>query len=311
MNVQQNLLAAIAAASLAAGAFAHDDHSAGHSHSLPVEANHRAAMRVESGVRIIEASGWPDHQPGRFPRRGNPNALATQDYTFRMPAAPKAAEEPTRGDGWFFGVALNGVPFEPGTAEAWNNDRRSGWRYEAKGGTQDLGLDEHNAHVQPNGAYHYHGLPTGLIERLGGDSKRMLLIGYAADGFPMYSAFGHSDPRDLTSPLRKMASSYRLKSGERPSGEAGPGGPYDGRFTEDFEYVAGHGDLDDCHGRFGVTPEHPEGIYHYYVTDEFPFVGRFWRGTPDASFRKARPAGRPGVGPDGPPRDGRPPRPRE
>ena len=51
-----------------------------------------------------------------------------------------------------FGVALNGVPFDPGTAEYWENDRSSDWRYDALSGKINLGLDQNNAHVQPNGA---------------------------------------------------------------------------------------------------------------------------------------------------------------
>src|SRR5262249_28293836 len=60
------------------------------------------------------------------------------------------------------------------------------------------------------------------------------------------------------------------------------------------------GDLDECNGRFGVTPEFPEGIYHYYVTEEFPFVGRMWRGTPDPSFSKGPGGPRRGPGAIGP-----------
>jgi hypothetical protein len=83
-----------------------------------------------------------------------------------------------------------------------------------------------------------------------------------------------------------MHSSYRLKNGTRPNG---PGGAYDGKFTADYEYVKGSGDLDECNGRFGVTPEFPQGTYHYYITDEFPWISRFWRGTPDTSFMKRLP----------------------
>jgi len=178
-------------------------------------------------------------------------------------------------------VALNGIPFEPGTAEFWHGQRE--WNYEAKSGFINLGLDQNNAHVQPTGAYHYHGLPTGLIDRLGGDGKRMLLVGYAADGFPIYTSWGHSGAMDASSPLKKMKSSYPLKKGERSTG---PEGSYDGRFTTDFEFVKGSGDLDECNGRFGVTPEFSEGIYHYYLTEEFPYISRYWRGTPDPSFFK-------------------------
>ena len=40
-----------------------------------------------------------------------------------------------------FGVAINGVPFDPGAAEWWNNDPASGWQYEALSGKINLGMD--------------------------------------------------------------------------------------------------------------------------------------------------------------------------
>jgi len=250
----------------------------------------------ERGQRILRANGLPNHQPGQFPNPGNPNIISAQRYEFRMTVMPKVTTKPVSANRAFFGVAVNGVPFEPGTAEAWNNDQRSGWSYEAKSGRINLGLDVHDAHVQPNGAYHYHGLPTGLIQALGGDDgARMLLLGWAADGFPIYASYGYSDPLDASSTLVKMRSSYRLKQGQRPGGDSGPGGAYDGTFTEDYEYVQGHGDLDECNGRFGVTPEHPQGIYHYHLIVGFPHMGRLWRGTPDSSFQKQ--GGPPGGGP--------------
>ena len=51
-----------------------------------------------------------------------------------------------------------------------------------------------------------------------------------------------------------------------------------GAFTQDFEYIEGFGDLDECNGREGVTPEFPEGIYYYVVTDDFPFFSRCLKG---------------------------------
>ena len=259
-----------------------------------------AAAKVENSVtftidgefRVIKANGWPDHTPGTFPRRGNPNVPTAQNYTFRVPLKPKPREAPQRRGGWWWGVALNGVPFEPGTGETWNNDPQSGWRYEAATVFLNLGLDEHNAHVQPNGSYHYHALPVGLVERLGGDGKRMLQVGWAADGFPVYTSWAYADAKDGKSELRKMKSSYQLKKGPRPAQEGGPGGNYDGRFSQDFEFVAGTGELDETNGRTGVTPEFPEGTYYYCISAEYPFVARTWRGTPDQSFSKGdRPPG--------------------
>lgn len=272
------------------------------------------SIKMDGGFRLIQSNGWPDHAPGDFPRRGNPNTATPQSYTFRVPLKPQPAESPSHMRGWW-GVAVNGVPFEPGTGETWNNDPRSGWRYEAATGFLNLGLDEHNAHVQPTGSYHYHALPTGLVERLGGDGKQMLLIGWAADGYPLYTSWAHSDAADAKSALRKVKSSYRLKQGARPAQEGGPGGNYDGRFTQDFEYVKGAGDLDEFNGRTGVTPEFPEGTYYYCVTSEFPFLPRQWHGTPDPSFAKSPPPGGPGGGgrperpnqPEGRPGEPRPP----
>ena len=40
-------------------------------------------------------------------------------------------------------------------------------------------------------------------------------------------------------------------------------------------------DLDDYHGHIHDTPEFPEGIYHYHITDELPWInGDGFYGTP-------------------------------
>jgi hypothetical protein len=109
------------------------------------------------------------------------------------------------------------------------------------------------------------------------------LIGYAADGFPIYGPLSYSDPNDPSSGLVEMQSSYVLRSGTRPSG---PGGTYDGTFTADWVYSAGSGTLDVCNGRSGVTEEYPDGTYYYVITDEFPYVPRCFAGNPDSSFSK-------------------------
>jgi hypothetical protein len=150
-----------------------------------------------------------------------------------------------------------------------------------------LGTDASHAHVQPNGAYHYHGIPTVLVHALTDGKEKMVIVGWAADGFPIYNNLGHADPRDAASALKTLKSSYRVKGGERPDG---PGGHYDGTFVADYEYVAGLGDLDECNGRFEITPEYPDGIYHYVLTEQFPFIPRKFRGTPDPSFMR-RPGG--------------------
>ncbi len=268
-------------------------HSSGEVHSEELEeqlAKNRAMIEVKGDIRTIEANGIADHETGAFPNRGNPNSIREQNYVFKVPAKPKAAGEFASGRrGSLMGVAINGVPFDPGTAEFWNRDPGSGWNYEAIAGKDWLGIDLSNAHVQPNGAYHYHGIPIKLLARLGGPQK-FVLVGWAADGFPIYGPFAPENTMDQKSTLKKLKSSYRIRKGQRSEG---PGGTYDGTFVADYEYVKGLGDLDEGNGRFGKTPEFPDGTYYYVLTETFPYIPRLLRGTPDPSFRK----GPPGFGP--------------
>jgi len=258
----------------------------------------------------MSSNGIASHLTGSFPNAGNPNRISEQSHRFTFSNTPQRNAYPAEAR--IFGVTLEGIPLERDTAESWRNQRE--WRYEAitpaiADGTDHhitgdwLGTDCNNAHVQPTGKYHYHGLMEGLLNEIRAttNSDDMVLGGYAADGFPFYLRYGYADPMDPSSGLARMRASWELKQGTRPSG---PGGAYDGEFREDWEYVAGSGDLDQCGGRFGPTPEYPDGIYHYYITDDYPYIPRCVMGTPDSSFTRR---------PDGPPpgarRDGqRPPR---
>ncbi len=264
----------------------------------------RVSITVENGARIISSNDIPEHAVGAFPNRGNPHAISEQSWQVRLPLEPKANAQPLmlhdpgrRGPPIPFGIGVNGVLFDPGTAEFWMGDREAGWNYEALGGAVSLGLDANHAHVQPGGLYHYHGLPTGLLADLGLTSLTSTvhspLVGWAADGFPIYCLFGYSDADAATSSVTKLTSSYRLKEGLRPAGPTSPGGRYDGAFVQDYEYVQGSGDLDECNGRVCVTPEFPGGTYAYFLTEDWPVIPRGFRGTPVTMREPARgPGGR-------------------
>jgi hypothetical protein len=293
---------------LAAVAVAHDGpHPAANSGSGQ-QPQSKVSITVEGDYRLITANGVPDHPSGHR----NPGRVEAQEYSFRVPLNPKPAATATYIRHSPFGVAINGVVFDPSTNEYWNSDRR--WMIEALTRV-DLGTDANHAHVQPGGKYHYHGLPTALLDRLEA-KKKMTLVGYAADGFPIYGPMAYSDPNDPSSPLKAMKPSYTVKTGARPAGQDGPGGKYDGMYFPDWTYEKGLGDLDDCNGRTGVTPEYPKGTYYYVLTDTYPFVPRYWRGTPDPSFVRRPPQNGQGPGgqgpggqrPEGPPPGGRPPR---
>ena len=267
------------------------------------EAAMAMTIKESEGYRYIKSDGLPDHTTGQFPNRGNPNRISSQDMTYRVPLHPKKRSGKTLVSHATFGVAINGVPFDAATAEYWNNDRRSDWNIEAMTDGINLGLDSNNAHVQPNGAYHYHALPTGIAAR-SNYRKKPLMLGYAADGFPIYTPYGYRDANDYQSRMIELKSSYRIRAGTR---SGGPGGRYDGTYTRDYEYVAKLGDLDACNGRSGVTPEYPGGTYYYVITSQFPYIPRCWYGkNPDRSFQKSagggrggpsgRPTSRPGQG---------------
>jgi hypothetical protein len=261
--------------------------------SMSPPAENQVTITIEGDDRVILANGIPNHKTGQFPNRGNPNRISVQRHEYRVPAAPKVADRitPMHGE---FGVAVNGVPFDPGAGEFY--DGEPGWQYEPLSGAIDLGIDVSHAHVQPTGKYHYHGLPTGLIDSIEVQAgSHSPLIGWAADGFPMYAVYGYSDPKDANSPIKKLTSSYRLKPGDRPGGNA-PSGKYDGTFVRDYEFVEGTGDLDQCNGRFTVAPEYPGGTYAYFMTEQWPVVPRNYRGTQSADFRHGPGGGGPGGG---------------
>ena len=282
-------------------------------------AKSRVDVSKEGESVKIRSNGIPDHKVGRFPNRGNPNEISEQENDIVLPTNPEPAEEITfihsepgqrGGPPMIFGITLDGVMMEPGTAEFWQGDRAAGWNYEALGGAVPLGLDTNYGHVQPTGMYHYHGIPTGLMRRLGFEKgEHSPMIGWAADGFPIYALFGFGDAKDANSAVKELTSSYRLKKGERPANPQGPGGEYDGAFVQDYEFVEGVGDLDECNGRFCVTPEFPEGTYAYFMTNEWPVIPRAFRGTPEQLKKPGRFGPPPGGGPGR--RGERPPPPQE
>ena len=196
----------------------------------------KVKLRATGDTVKIRANGIPDHAVGQFPNRGNPHAIKSQNYRFSTDTDQLPSVARAFGMAGLFGVAVNGVPFDPGAAEFWKGNQQSGWQYEALGGAVTLGLDQNYAHVQPSGAYHYHGLPWGLMQQLGWSAdKESPLIGYAADGFPIYAITAEVGGKVLN-----MTSSYRLKSGNRPGGSA-PSGRHDGAFVQDYQYQAGSG----------------------------------------------------------------------
>jgi len=80
----------------------------------------RVSIAIEGEQRVIRANGLPDHQPGQFPNANNPNSIAPQNYTFRVPLKPQAAATPRPVGMQPFGIATNGIVFDPNANEIQN-----------------------------------------------------------------------------------------------------------------------------------------------------------------------------------------------
>ena len=145
-----------------------------------------------------------------------------------------------------------------------------------------LNMDINGGHVNTLGRYHYHLAPLSYIVndlKIDGTSHSPIL-GYAADGFPIYYKYLNSSPMDANSSITTFESSYSLKTGTRSGdGITAPNGAYDGNYYEDYEYVLSMSELDECGGRFGVTPDYPQGTYYYVLTDNWPYIPRCLNGT--------------------------------
>jgi len=264
-----------------------------------VQLNSTVTWACTEEEREITANGIPDHAVGTFPNNNNPNTITEQTVAENFSLEPVATAVATSlgGPAGPTGYVLNGVKIDANTAGSCDDSgdncslvgNTGNWHIEALGHNSfNFGTDDNNAHVQPGGVYHYHGMPEGFVTKQGGSSTTMTIIGWAADGFPIYARYGYSIASDKTSTLKSMTGSYQLVTdinGSRPSTDTYPLGT----FGEDWEYVAGSGDLDECNGRVGVTPEFPAGIYHYYATDSYPYFQRCVKGEVEAGGLPPRP----------------------
>ncbi len=238
----------------------------------------------------------------------NPGTPGAQGVIYRMPRNPQEETgTKTEVPGTFsVAVLINGIAIF-GNSDATSWSQASGdnvsmgdgiWNGDAwysEGWTLDSTYGAH-----PNGdggTYHTHATPFFLYEDSVGHSP---IVGWAFDGYPIYGPFGYSDSLDAGSGIKRMESSYALRSITQrhtlPDGtnlsppEYGPDvdGTYPlGTYIEDYEYV-GTGDLDEHNGRWCVTPEFPGGTYAYFVTTDaggdpvFPYyIGETYYGVAD------------------------------
>jgi hypothetical protein len=235
----------------------------------------QTVVRLENNQRIMTTNALPNHETGTFPNASNPNTISAQEVTWALPLVPTEVGQPQNV--YETGVALNGVKFEPGTAERVTCDSGEIHPIEGLQTVADLGMDLNNAHVQPNGAYHYHGISSLMVEVFSSDED-LVHVGFARDGYLLY----YSKSAQYF-PSYKIGSGNREGSGCLYSPRQGNamdfGSVKDGALTDDWEYDASYGDLDECNGTI------INGTYAYVITNEFPYIPRCLMGQFEEEIR--------------------------
>ncbi|MBT6175931.1 MAG: YHYH protein [Deltaproteobacteria bacterium] len=223
---------------------------------------------------LVEGNGIPHYT---FVQT-TPNALTAANHAYQIPLNPQVADAstdiPLLG---FVGVAVNGAPFfgpnEGGIPQAeqfgdpvYNNDN-SAAAADGSGTLMD-GCLGHTANE-----YHYHALldicltPESLNEDPWFLSERDTtlpspIVGYAADGFPVYGRYGCLD--EDCAEVVEFKSSWDM-TGD-PTTFAWDAYTFNQKNDEQY--------LDRCNGRIG-----PDGTYRYHETAGFPYILGCFTGT--------------------------------
>ena len=180
-----------------------------------------------------------------------PNGLKEQSFTWRVPTAPKVAASTTSITKQMGTVAfaVTGIPiYGPMEGPVPPQEAFGDPVY------NNL-LDSCKGHTGYNADYHYHAILATNDCYL-----NETIIGYANDGFPIYSNPGYT-----------YVSGYKMT-----------GNPKSNAWNA-YTYVGGGSNtLDECNGR---TDDN--GNYRYYITESFPYVIGCYKGTPTSQVGAA------------------------
>ena len=262
------------------------------------ESDNAVCTEIIDNVKYVYANSIPNHAAGGL--NGGFSILG-QDDTWTMCAYPTQGASTTQlyGDdeaqgcstdgSYRFGISENGVLYAPSSTEYFEildadtgeatGEYNYDWNIEA---VKAFGMNSQGAHLNAKGEYHYHSISTDYFTKTNGvnlgidGTSFSPIVGYAADGYPVYYKYAYSNANDSNSSIVAFDSGWQLKSGNRPG---------DGLYIEDYEFIQANTDLDECNGRYGVTPDYPQGTYYYVLTDSWPYIPRCFKGAHvDESF---------------------------
>jgi hypothetical protein len=258
-----------------------------------------------------------------------PNLPVNQQVFYAFPRTNYVPVTKTANGGGQIGIFVDGVAmFNSWDAYTWDpvtqydtNNYSGYWNRDAYV-NEGLSFDPGYAHQQNTGVYHYHADPLGLRYLLGDHvdfnastkifsedsstpTKHSPILGWAADGYPIYGPYGYSNATNASNGIRRMVTGYVIRNGQYGTSNLTANGRttipawaarlYNvssnqtapnvstsyplGRYMEDNDYLGDHinsntgtnyqqgtdFDLDQYNGRWCVTPEFPGGTYAYFV----------------------------------------------
>lgn len=247
-----------------------------------------------------------------------------QKVLYKIPRNPTVPASKTQNRGGAIGYFVDGIAmFNSWDAQYWNGSAEvnstgtSGYWNRDAYVNEGMTFDPANAHQPGSGQYHYHANPPALRYFLGdhvnfnptnkaysedtsAPTKHSPIIGWVADGYPIYGPYGYSISNNAASGVRRMVSGYVLRNGQFGSQNltslgrtnlpqwavrmygvssnilSGPAVSTSyplGRYMEDNDFLGDLNvamgtntyDLDEYNGRWCVTPEFPGGTYAYFT----------------------------------------------
>ena len=290
--------------------------------SLPAYAGVQEIYSSSNWV-YIRTTGLATHTMGPWLNGAFPNLPINTKTCWRIPRTNDVPATKSLTGLGAIGYFVDGVAmFDSRDAHYWNGstDDVTGtgyWNREAYV-NESATFDSGYAHQPQDGSHHYHASPIALRYELGDHvdfnpttkmysestnavTKHSPILGWVADGYPVYGPYGYSVSNNAASGVRRMISGYVLRNGQYGTSNltangrttipqwavrlygvasnilAGPtvSTTYPlSRYMEDNDYLGDLGftqgtntfDLDEYNGRYCVTPEFPGGTYAYFVS---------------------------------------------
>lgn len=238
--------------------------------------NNVDCVKYSANYVYVHTNNIPSYSIGSW--AANPNTPVATNNWYKISRNPTAATSKVGTSLGAMGALINGVAlYNPNDAQSYNN--LNIWNRNAYY-NEKISFDSCNGHPAPGGQYHNHINPVCLYNSTN-SAKHSPLLGFLFDGYPIYGPFGYSSANNSASPINRLLTSYTTRNiTVRTSLASGPpltasqyGPPVNatypiGNYLQDYQYVAGLGDLDAFNGRYCVTPDFPTGTYAYFLSTD-------------------------------------------